>query len=68
MTKVNPNIEPPPKVTLFATPESSEEMEDYLSKFNGNEGVVANTCAFMMYNLMCDYIQQTYHHIEETDE
>ena len=43
---------------LFATPKSIEEMQDYLAKFNGSEAVIANTCAFMMYNLMVTLINE----------
>jgi len=42
---------------MFGTPESKEELRDYLSKFTGSEAVIAQTCAFKMYN----YIVANYH-------
>jgi len=41
-------IEP---VGLFATPDDMKALQDYLALFHGNEAVVANTCAFMAWNL-----------------
>lgn len=32
-----------------------EDMQAYLKKFSGSEAVVANTCAFMMYNMMAEF-------------
>jgi hypothetical protein len=37
---------------MFATPESKEALRDYLSQFSGSEAVIAQTCAFMMYNYL----------------
>jgi hypothetical protein len=45
------NKNPIGKVGLFATPKSMERLQDYMEKFNGPEGTVANTCAFMAWNL-----------------
>lgn len=42
-------------VGIYATPESMEDMQAYLKKFSGSEAVVANTCAFMMYNMMAEF-------------
>ena len=36
---------------LYATPDSMEEMAEYLKNFSGSEAVAANTCAYMMWNL-----------------
>ena len=51
-------------VGLFSTPESMEELQDYLAIFSKSEGVgvVANTCAFMMYNLMVKHIKNEGEH------
>ena len=37
---------------MFATPESKEALRDYLMKFRGPEALIAQTCAFMMYNYL----------------
>lgn len=37
---------------MFATPESKEALGEYLSQFRGSEAVIAQTCAFMMYNYL----------------
>ena len=37
---------------MFATPDSLDAMFDYLSGFNGNEGIIALTCAMMMHNYL----------------
>ena len=42
-------------IGIYATPESMEDMEAYLKQFSGSEAIVANTCAFMMYNLMAEF-------------
>ena len=42
-------------VGIYATPESMEDMEAYLKKFSGSDAVIANTCAFMMYNMMAEF-------------
>ena len=46
------------KVGLFATPESMDSFQDYLGKFTGSEAVVANTCAFMAWNLASKIIDE----------
>jgi len=38
-------------VGLFATPDDMQALEDYLSLFHGSEAIVANTCAWMSWNL-----------------
>lgn len=61
MTKPTPKTAPPAKMPMFVTPKSMNDMQEYLNQFNKNEGVVAQVSAFMMYNLMCQYIEDTYH-------
>tara|TARA_R100001369_G_scaffold2838_1_gene9188 strand:+ start:1326 stop:1502 length:177 start_codon:yes stop_codon:yes gene_type:complete len=41
-------IEP---VGLFATPDDMKALQDYLALFSGGEAAVAQTCAFMAWNL-----------------
>ena len=41
-------IEP---VGLFATPDNMKALQDYLALFSGGEAAVAQTCAFMAWNL-----------------
>ena len=41
-------IEP---VGLFATPDDMKALQDYLALFHGSEAIVANTCAWMAWNL-----------------
>lgn len=48
--KETPQLEP---VGLFATPDSVEDLENYLALFNGSEASVARTCAYMAWNLAC---------------
>jgi len=38
-------------VPVFATPDSMEDLQDYLAKFSGSNAVAANVCAFMAWNL-----------------
>jgi len=38
-------------VGIFHTPESVVELQDYLSQFTGEDAVLANTAAFMAWNL-----------------
>ena len=40
-------------IGLFATPESMKDLQDYLALFNGSEVAVAQTCAWMAWNLAC---------------
>ena len=35
---------------MFATPESTKALGEYLEKFTGSEAVIAQTCAMIMYN------------------
>ena len=42
------NIKP---VDVFDTPDNMKELQDYLSQFHGGEAVVAQTCAWMAWNL-----------------
>ena len=39
------------KVGLFATPDSMEDLQEVLSHYNGTEAVVAQTAAWMTWNL-----------------
>ena len=38
-------------VGIFHTPESVDELQDYLAQFTGTDAVLANTAAFMAWNL-----------------
>ena len=38
-------------VGLFHTPESVDELQDYLAQFTGADAVLAKTAAFMAWNL-----------------
>ena len=38
-------------VGLFHTPDSVDELQDYLAQFTGTDAVLANTAAFMAWNL-----------------
>jgi len=38
---------------MFATPDSVENLQEYLSRFSGSEAAVATTCAMMAWNLAC---------------
>ena len=44
-----------PTAGLFATPEDMEYLQDYLSKFKGNEGMVVQVGAWMSWNLASKY-------------
>jgi hypothetical protein len=46
----NPSIKP---CNIFHTPEDMDELEAYLSKFNGGEAVAARVSAMMAWNLAC---------------
>tara|TARA_R110002074_G_scaffold96979_1_gene210556 strand:- start:46 stop:219 length:174 start_codon:yes stop_codon:yes gene_type:complete len=39
---------------LIATPKSMEDLQEYLARFSGSEAIVAQTCAFMAWNLACE--------------
>ncbi len=45
-------------IGLFSTPKDMSEMQNYLSTFNQSDGVVANTCAFMMFNMLAKNIKR----------
>lgn len=49
-------IEP---IGLFATPESVKDLQDYLALFNGGEAAVAQTCAWMAWNLACKIVNES---------
>lgn len=51
-------------VGLFATPNSMEQFQDYLARFNGSEGVVAQTAAGMAWNLASKYVQEMIDQLE----
>ena len=38
-------------VGLFHTPESVDELQDYLAQYTGTDAVIAQTAAFMAWNL-----------------
>tara|TARA_R100000951_G_C2529344_1_gene145907 strand:- start:81 stop:257 length:177 start_codon:yes stop_codon:yes gene_type:complete len=38
-------------VGIFHTPENVQELQDYLATFTGSDAVIANTAAFMAWNL-----------------
>jgi hypothetical protein len=38
-------------VDVFDTPDNMKALQDYLSQFHGGEAVVAQTCAWMAWNL-----------------
>ena len=40
-------------IGLFHTPKDIEELQNYLSLFNKNDATIANTCAWMAWNLAC---------------
>ena len=44
-------INPIPKTGFFATPDSYQELMDYLDRFNGSEKALAMTIACMSLNL-----------------
>ena len=44
-------------IGLFSTPTDIQDLQNYLKQLNGSEGVVANTAAFMMFNLMIKTFQ-----------
>lgn len=46
MSKIKP-------VDIFHTPADMKEFQDYLALFNGSEAAVAQTCAWMAWNLAC---------------
>jgi hypothetical protein len=43
---------------MFATPESMEFFQEYLSRFNGNEGLVAQVGAWMAWNLASEFVDE----------
>ena len=42
------NIKP---VGIFHTPDTMKELQDYLAQFTGSDALVAQTCAWMAWNL-----------------
>jgi hypothetical protein len=44
-------MNPVPRSGFFATPESVEDLMEYIQRFNGSERVVATTVAMMALNL-----------------
>ena len=38
-------------VDIFHTPSNMKELQDYLALFNGGDAAVAQTCAWMAWNL-----------------
>ena len=46
------------KAGFFSTPEDMESFQKYLSNFSGSEAVVANTCAFMAWNLASKIVDE----------
>ena len=54
------------KVGMVATPESMKDFQDYLSNFSGKEGVMANTVAFMAWNLASKVIDEALAELEES--
>jgi len=54
-------------VGLFHTPDSVDELQDYLAQFTGADAVLANTAAFMAWNL-CAKLTNTTDEEAETDE
>jgi hypothetical protein len=53
-------------VGLFHTPESVDELQDYLAQFTGADAILANTAAFMAWNL-CAKLTNTTDEESETD-
>lgn len=46
------------KSGFCATPKSMQDLQDYLGKFNGEEAMIANVCAFMAWNLASKYVDE----------
>ena len=46
------------KTGFVATPDSMEELQEYLSQFSGPEAAIAQTCAWMAWNLASDIIEE----------
>lgn len=55
----NTNLQP---IDLFATPESVESLQDYISRFSGSDAIIANTIMCMTWNLCAKLTN------EETEE
>ncbi len=66
VTRKNEFKNPIGKVGMVATPESMKELQDYLSNFSGKEGVMANTVAFMAWNLASKVIDEALAELEES--
>ena len=52
-------------VGFVATPEDMRALQEYIQLFSGEERVIANTCAFMAWNLACKIAQQEHDTREE---
>lgn len=52
---------PIPKTTLFATPESVEQLMQYCQRFTGQERLIAITAATMALNLAHELVEQQTH-------
>lgn len=46
------------QVGLVNTPNDLDELQNYLAKFNGSEAIVAQTCAFMAWNLASKIVDE----------
>ena len=51
--------------TLFATPESTQALQDFIGLFNGGEAIAANTAMFMTWNLCVKLVNEA---IEEASK
>jgi hypothetical protein len=49
---------PIPKTSLFATPESFEQLMEYCQRFSGQERLIAITVATMALNLAHDTVEK----------
>ena len=54
----------PQKVGLFATPDNMKHMQDYLADFHAGDVGIANSCAWMMFNLCVDMMHKQRDHYE----
>lgn len=56
-------INPIPKTGFFATPESYQELINYIDRFNGSEKALAMTIACMSLNLAHQLVEEL--HVKE---
>jgi hypothetical protein len=49
---------PIPKTGLFATPESLDQLMEYCTRFNGQERIIAVTCATMALNIAHELVEK----------